>query len=70
MQTDAPTAYFAQRGKIMMVITSESANSEPSVDYAIKHDRRAHGICPVSVWSASKEVALPMAKGNSPYQGK
>ncbi len=54
----------------MIGITSDSATSEPSIDYAIKHDKRANGICTVQSWSAGKAAALPMAKGNSPYQGK
>ncbi|QSR48038.1 hypothetical protein [Aeromonas veronii] len=70
LKTDAPTAYTAQSGKIMIGITSDSATSEPSVDYAIKHDKRANGICTVSAWSAGKAATLPMAKGDSPYQGK
>lgn len=70
LKTDAPTAYTAQSGKIMIGITSDSATSEPSVDYAIKHDKRANGICTVKSWSAGKATSLPMAKGDSPYQGK
>ncbi|WP_033136733.1 hypothetical protein [Aeromonas finlandensis] len=70
LKTDAPTAFTAQSGKIMIGITADSATSEPSVDYAIKHDKRANGICTVQSWSAGKAAALPMAKGNSPYQGK
>ncbi|WP_042063415.1 hypothetical protein [Aeromonas allosaccharophila] len=70
LKTDAPTAYTAQSGKIMIGITSDSATSEPSVDYAIKHDKRANSICTVKSWSAGKATSLPMAKGDSPYQGK
>ncbi|WP_287870183.1 hypothetical protein [Aeromonas sp.] len=70
LKTDAPTAYTAQSGKIMIGITSDSATSEPSVDYAIKHHKRANGICTVKSWSAGKATSLPMAKGDSPYQGK
>ncbi|MGN5130537.1 hypothetical protein ACTG13_13030 [Aeromonas hydrophila] len=70
LKTDAPNAYSAQSGKIMIGITSDSATSEPSIDYAIKHDKRANGLCTVQSWSAGKAAALPMVKGNSPYQGK
>ncbi|MBL0626401.1 hypothetical protein [Aeromonas jandaei] len=70
LKTDAPTAYSAQSGKIMLDITSDTATSEPSIAYSIKHDRRAHGFCTVNSWSVGKAATLPMAKGDSPYQGK
>ncbi|MGL5030485.1 MAG: hypothetical protein ACRC8Q_05420 [Aeromonas sp.] len=70
VNTDAPNAYRAQHGKILISITSASAISKPSVDYVIKHDRRAHGICTVHHWSVGTSSALPMAKGDSPYQGQ
>ncbi|MGL6528304.1 hypothetical protein ACSZM9_04040 [Aeromonas hydrophila] len=70
LKTNAPNAYSAQSGKIMLDITSDSATSEPSIAYSIKHDRRAHGFCTVNSWSVGKAATLPMAKGDSPYQGK
>ncbi|WP_421191822.1 hypothetical protein [Aeromonas jandaei] len=70
LKTNAPNAYSAQSGKIMIGISADSATSEPSIDYAIKHDSRANGICTVQSWSAGKAATLPMAKGDSPYQGK
>ena len=70
LKTNAPNAYSAQSGKIMLDITSESAASEPSIAYSIKHDNRANGICTVQSWSAGKATTQPMAKGDSPYQGK
>ncbi|CAJ1830941.1 hypothetical protein PEKONANI_02181 [Aeromonas jandaei] len=70
LKTDAPTAYSAQSGKIMLDITSDTTTSEPSIAYSIKHDRRAHGFCTVNSWSVGKAATLPMAKGDSPYQGK
>lgn len=70
LKTDAPNAYSAQSGKIIVGITSDSATSEPSIDYSIKNDKRANGICTVQSWSAGKATSLPMAQGDSPYQGK
>ncbi len=70
LKTNAPNAYSAQSGKIMIGISADSATSEPSIDYAIKHDNRANGICTVQSWSAGKASTQPMAKGDSPYQGK
>ena len=70
LKTNAPNAYSAQSGKIMLDITSDTATSEPSIAYSIKHDRRAHGFCTVNSWSVDKAATLPMAKGDSPYQGK
>ncbi|MFQ2190646.1 hypothetical protein [Aeromonas jandaei] len=70
LKTNAPNAYSAQSGKIMLDITSDTATSEPSIAYSIKHDNRANGICTVQSWSAGKATTPPMAKGDSPYQGK
>ena len=53
----------------MIGITSDSATSEPSIDYAIKHDNRANGLCTVQSWSAGK-ARVADGQGNSPYQGK
>lgn len=70
LKTLAPAAYSATNGKVVIGITFDLPASEPTLDYVIKHDRRAHGFCTVHAWSAGKAAALPMAKGDSPYQGK
>lgn len=70
LKTLAPAAYSATNGKVVIGITFDLPASEPTLDYVIKHDRRAHGFCTVHAWSAGKAAALPMVKGDSPYQGK
>ncbi|MFM5271059.1 hypothetical protein ACEUAK_12180 [Aeromonas veronii] len=62
LKTLAPAAYSATNGKVVIGITFDLPASEPTLDYVIKHDRRAHGFCTVHAWSAGKAAALPMAK--------
>lgn len=47
LKTLAPAAYSAASGKVDIGITFDLLASEPTLDYVIKHDRRAHGFCTV-----------------------